>query len=133
MSEEKMEQDMTASEVKDGEQIGEDITEEEAIKANAVTSTEESQPGEPPSPREVAIGDSVMFADQHGKLFSALVRHIHGPTLINLCIISPMDAGSDSFGNMIINHTSVPKGGPSDTDQGVPAFYWCWGWEVPDK
>lgn len=130
MSEENLEQDMTAEELKakmDGEEI----------EANVETSTEETQPEPPPAtgvdPKEVKVGDHVYFADQHGNLSPGLVRHVHGPTLVNLVIIAQDEIGADTLGKMVINHTSVPKGVPSDTEQGVPAFYWCWGWEVPNR
>lgn len=129
----------------EGEKISQDMTEEELkvkmeisgeeVEANAETSTEETHPEPPPAtgvdPREVKIGDAVMFADQHGNLSHGLVRLVHGPTLINLCIISGNDKARDSIGNPIIHHTSVPKGVPSSIEEyGVPAFYWCWAWEA---
>jgi len=127
----------------EGENIGQDMTDEELqakmdgkeIEANAETSTEETQSDPPPAihvdPREVKIGDAIMFADQHGALSPGLVRHVHGPTLINLVIIANNEIKADELGRQVINHTSVPKGVPSSIEEyGVPAFYWCWAWEA---
>lgn len=60
--------------------------------------------------KNVQIGDAVMWADEHGQAHAALVTNVHGAgetPSINVVVVNPDGAQTDTYGRKIQRETSV--------------------------